>query len=308
MNILVTGGAGFIASHIVDKYISLGHRIIVVDHNLKNKSYLNSKAQYIESDIDDKKIEDIFRDNKIDVINHHAAQISVEDAEKFPEENAKTNILGTLHLLEMARKYKIKKFIFSSSAALYGNVKQLPVTENTLTNPNSQYGISKLCAEKYVLLYNQLYDLDITIFRYANAYGPRQKGGVIALCTQNILQNKPLAVRGDGETTRDFVFVEDIAEVNALVLTKQTQSKIFNVSTNTKTSINNFITFLSDITKITPQIIKTQLIAGEIINSRLDNTLIFKELQWKPKTSFKEGLQKTIVAFEKEYNHKELGE
>lgn len=300
MNILITGGAGFIASHIVDKYISLDHKVIVIDHNLKNKSYLNQKAQYIEADINDAKIENIFKTNQIDVINHHAAQISVESAEKFPEENAKTNIFGTLHLLEMARKYKVKKFIFSSSAAVYGNVKQLPVTENTPTNPDSQYGLSKLCAEKYVLLYNQLYNLDITVFRYANAYGHRQKGGAIPIFTRNILQNKPLTLRGNGETTRDFVFVEDIAEINALVLTKKTKSKIFNVSTNTEISINKFIAFLSAMTKMQPQIIKTPLIAGEIINSRLDNSLLFKELQWKPKTSFQEGLQKTIIALKKE--------
>ncbi len=300
LNILVTGGAGFIASHIVDKYISLGHKVIVLDHNLKNKSYLNPKANYIEADITNLKIEEIFKNNKIDIINHHAAQIDVAFAETNPQKNAEINIFGTINLLNLAKKYNIKKFIFSSSAALYGNVKQLPVTETTPTNPDSQYGLSKLCAEKYVFLYHQLYNLDITIFRYANAYGPRQKGGAIPLFTKNLLQNKQLTIRGDGAMTRDFVFVEDIAEINAIMLTKKTKSKIFNVSTNTEISMNDVITILSDLTKLQPKIIKTQLIAGEIINSRLDNTLMKQELQWQPKTSFKEGLQKTVAAFKKE--------
>ena len=300
MNILITGGCGFIGSHIVDAYIVAGHKVFVIDHNANSK-YKNLKAKYIEADITDSKIEQIFKENKIDVINHHAAQISVDAAEKDPITNAKINIFGTLNLLELARKYNIKKFIFSSSAAVYGNVKQLPVSENNLPKPDSQYGISKLCAEKYILLYNQLYNLDIAIFRYANAYGPRQKAGVIALCTQNLLQNKPLTIRGNGETTRDFVFVEDIAEINQIILSKKTKSKIFNVSTNTEIAINDFISQLSELSNhLKPNIIKTPLVSGEIINSRLDNHLLFEELNWKPKTNFNEGLQKTLQFFKKE--------
>src|SRR4030067_654229 len=250
MNILITGGAGFIGSNAADRFIREGHQVIVVDNlttgKLKN---LNPKAKFYKIDIKNREgLEGIFKENKIDIINHHAAQMDVRKSVDDPIYDADVNILGSLNLLQLAVKHKIKKFIFASTGgAVYGEQDYFPADEKHPQNPLSPYGISKLSLEKYLYFYKITYNLDYTILRYANVYGPRQdphgEAGVVAIFIQKMLNKEQPIINGNGEQTRDFVYVGDVVEANILAMENNPEldsgtDNIFNIGTSIETSVS----------------------------------------------------------------------
>lgn len=233
MKILVTGGAGFIGSHIVDLYIKNGYEVVVVDDlSTGEAEYINPKAKFYKLDVksgvnelnvDDFKLEDIFKEERPDIVNHHAAQISVSASVKDPIFDAKENILGTLNLLQNCIKYGVKKFIFASTGgAIYEETDKLPVDENHTTKPLSPYGVSKLANENYLNFYKKIHNLDSIILRYSNVYGPRQdpygEAGVVAIFTQKMLKGENPIINGDGNQTRDFIYISDAVQSNLLAL------------------------------------------------------------------------------------------
>lgn len=242
MKILVSGGAGFIGSNLVDKLVELGHNVVVIDNlSTGKKENLNKKAVFYETDIINKPIlEKIFEKERFEIVFHLAAQIDVRKSVEDSSKDAETNIIGSLNLLELSRKYRIKKFIFSSTGgAIYGDCK-IPTPENEKEMPFSPYGCAKLAVEKYIYYFNKVFGLDYVILRYANVYGPRQnskgEAGVVAIFLAKMINNTNPEINGTGEQTRDFVFVDDVVEANILALSKV--SGVFNISTGKETSIN----------------------------------------------------------------------
>ncbi|MGB3340687.1 MAG: NAD-dependent epimerase/dehydratase family protein [bacterium] len=301
MNILVTGGCGFIGSHIVDAYIDSGHEVWIIDNlstgDIKN---LNPKAKFIEKNIEDSDIEEIFKDVKFDVINHHAAQINVRVSVDNPLFDAKVNILGSLNLLSFGMKYHIKRFIFASSGGtVYGEPNQLPITEEFTIDPSSPYGISKATTEKYLTLYARLYDFDCVILRYSNVYGPRQisksEAGVISIFIECILKHNKCTVFGDGNQTRDYVYVGDVIAANIAAL--GCKSDIFNIGTGIETSVNDLIDMLSKI--IDKDVIHGHDDArpGDVLRNALNNTKAGSVINWHPGISLEQGIRRTFEYF-----------
>jgi len=242
MKVLVTGGAGFIGSHIVDLYIKEGYEVVVVDDlSTGNAKYINKKAKFYKLDINelnvnDYKLKEVFKEERPDIVNHHAAQISVIDSIKDPVFDAKVNILGTLNLLENCVKYNVKKFIFASSGGtVYKETDKLPVDENQPLKPLSPYGVSKIAIENYLYFYKKVHHLDSIILRYANIYGPRQdpygEAGVVAIFINKMLKGENPIINGDGNQTRDFVYISNAAKVNLLALN-------FSLEDENKSNIN----------------------------------------------------------------------
>jgi UDP-glucose 4-epimerase len=304
MKILVTGGAGFIGSHIVDAYISKGYEVVIVD-NLSSgkKENANPKAKFYYCDITRlDALKKIFERERPAIVNHHAAQINVRHSVTHPQDDATINILGSLNLLECCREFKIKKFIYASSGgAVYGDAKRLPCTENTPVNPLCPYGVSKHTIEHYLYLYSSLYGLDYVILRYSNVYGPRQdphgEAGVVAIFTQLLRKGKAAVINGDGNQTRDFVFVEDVAQANTSATELLTKSHIFNIGSGNESSVNEIYSNLKAILKSKNTAVHREAVPGEVRRIYLDHAKATKELEWKPRISLKMGLKKTVEWF-----------
>ena len=245
MKILLTGGAGFIGSHLLEAYVKNGYQVVIVDdlsHPVKNFEQIIQKTKLYKADICDfSSLKKIFRKEKPQVVNHHAAQssISSKGINLF-----KVNVLGTLNLLKLSKKYKVKKFIFASSAAVYGQAKSFPIKETNKIQPISEYGISKTSAEFYINLFKD--DFNAIIFRYSNVYGPRQdstaEGGVVSIFAENISKGKQCLIFGDGKQTRDFINVSDVVNANLKAL-QLDKSDIFNISSAKETSIIKLLGF-----------------------------------------------------------------
>ncbi len=306
MNILVTGGAGFIGSNAADRFIREGHQVIVVDNLITGKlKNLNPKAKFYKIDIRNREgLESIFKENKIDIINHHAAQMDVRKSVDDPIYDADVNILGSLNLLQLAVKHKIKKFIFASTGgAVYGEQDYFPADEKHPQNPLSPYGISKLALEKYLYFYKTTYNLNHTILRYANVYGPRQdphgEAGVVAIFAKKILKGEPPIINGDGGQTRDYTFVEDVVEANVLSV-KNEINGIYNIGTGIETSVNELCNIMLKISGTDIKPIHGPAKMGEQRRSVISYNKINTEYKWTPKYSLKDGLSKTIRFFENE--------
>ncbi len=296
--ILVTGGAGFIGSHIVDAYIEAGHHVAVVDDfSTGFHRNLNPQATIFEGNIQDKWfIREVFNHFVPNIVNHHAAQISVEKSVENPLLDNKINVEGTLNLLE-ASKQKIQKFIFASSGgAVYGNQSGAS-DEETCPNPISPYGISKLACEQYLNFYSEQYSLKIQILRYSNVYGDRQnalgEAGVITKFFHQFQNGVQPIIYGDGNNTRDFVFVRDVASANLLALHNDKEG-VWNISSNTETSVNDLYDQISIL--VNTRLPKTHGPArsSEVKSSKLDNTKAINELGWTPKFNLHSGL-KTLL-------------
>ena len=297
MKTLVTGGAGFIASHLVDRLIDEGHSVVVVD-NLSAGRFenVNKSATFYKIDIcNSTALELIFKKERPEVVNHHAAQVNVRKSVDTPMYDANVNILGSLNLCELSRKFQVKKFIYASTGgAVYGEPKSLPVKETCPVEPISQYGASKHTVEHYLYIFYKLYGLNFTVLRYPNVYGPRQsphgEAGVIAIFSEQILKNKRPTIFGDGSKTRDYVYVGDIITANMTVLNNSGNGEIYNLGWGKEiTDYEVFETvrraFLSNIKPIFGQ-----KRPGEIEHISLDSSKATKALGWKPKITFEEGV------------------
>lgn len=302
MKILVTGGAGFIASQIADEYINEGHQIFILDNLTTGfEKNINLKAQFIREDICSSAIISLFEKEKFDVINHHAAQIDVRKSVNDPVFDANTNILGTINLLQASIKTGVKKFIFASTGgAIYGEQEYFPADEKHPTNPVSPYGITKLTIEKYLYFYRNEYGLKYSILRYANVYGPRQnpfgEAGVVAIFTNKLLRNENPVINGNGKQTRDYVFVEDVVKANVIAL-NDNSSEIYNVGTGTETSVNELFLKLNKVAGNKAEEKHGPAPKGEQLRSVISSAKLFNRFKWKPSIKIDEGLQKTFNFF-----------
>lgn len=298
---LLTGGAGFIGSHLANKLIEMGQSVLVVDNlSVGNKNHLSSHVRFIKQNVNSTKIHETVRKFKPDYIFHLAAHTSLAHSLKSPKKHMTTNFLSLVDLLNSAKDVKTKKFIFSSSAAVYGTQVSKLAKETDTASPTSPYGVSKLAAEKYIEYYCRKHNMPYVSFRYSNVYGPKQsssaEGGVVAIFIKNILANKPVTINGEGNQTRDFIYVEDVAEAN-LIASNSNVSGIFNISTGRGMSINKIHEIIaksfSSNVKATQ---KQKNFYGEI-KSVLDNSAFKSKTKWKPKTDIKIGIQHTIDYF-----------
>ncbi|WP_180954404.1 NAD-dependent epimerase/dehydratase family protein [Bacillus sp. V5-8f] len=300
MSILITGGAGFIGTFTKNVLKQAGYNVILVDNFITgDRSNIEAGDHLIEKDIRDERLYDDLKESEIDAVIHLAAQTSVPDSLNDPVYDASENIEGTVKMLQLANRLKVKKFILASSAAVYGDNPACPLKETEALAPTSPYGLSKMTGEHYVDLLCRQYGIEATILRYANVFGPKQskdgEGGVIKIFIDKLLENQTLQIFGDGGQTRDFIYVEDIA--NAHLAAIKGPSGVYNVSTNTETSVNELVEVLTKLSKGSIPKEYAEPRQGDIYRSCLDNSRITNSLGWSPQYSFDEGLQKTFDAF-----------
>lgn len=300
MRILVTGGAGFIGSNVVDEYVEAGHEVAIIDDLSTGKEVnLNPKAKFFKLDIRDKNLPDIISSFAPEIINHIAAQIDVRKSVSEPIHNAEINELGTINLLESAVKNRVRKVLFSSTGgAIYGEVeKKSGASEEHKQEPISPYAITKRSVEMYLHAYNKLYNLDFTVLRYGNVYGPRQdplgEAGVIAIFCGKMLKGEIPTIYGDGNQLRDYVYVKDVANANILALSTGS-GQIFNIGTGRGVSVNELFANLKELLKFDKDARYEPPRAGELSRSVLNCKKAKKELNWKAKTNIKKGLKLTL--------------
>ncbi len=313
MQILVTGGAGFIGSNLVDALVDEGHEVVVVDNLSSGKrENLNPAARFYELDICDPMLEEVFRKEKIDYVNHHAAQIDVRHSVADPVDDARANILGLLNLLENCRKYGVKGVVFASSGGVvYGEPTKLPAAEKFPKGPQSPYGVSKLTSEFYLAYYAGVMNLPYIALRYANVYGPRQdphgEAGVVAIFGQKMLRGETPVIYGDGEQVRDYVYVGDVVRANLLALKRLQEGGIscgsggcaindfaYNIGTGEGTSVNRLFELLKEITGFTGEPEYGPERKGELRKIYLDVGKAKAELGWEPEVELREGLRRTV--------------
>jgi UDP-glucose 4-epimerase len=305
LKILVTGGAGFIASQIADAYMKEGHQVFVLDNLLTGfKKNVNPKAVFIEKDIIDPTLSELFEKEKFDVVNHHAAQMDVRKSVSDPAFDATTNILGTINLLQNCIKTGVKKIMFASTGgAVYGEQSYFPADENHPTQPLSPYGISKLTVEKYLYFYFAQHKLKYTILRYANIYGPRQnamgEAGVVAIFSTKLLKGEQPIINGSGKQTRDYVFVGDVVKVNLLTLGDDVCAT-YNIGTATETDVNVLYKTLNRIIGKGQEEKHGPAAPGEQMRSVISSDKIFNKFKWCPSTSLRSGLLETVNYFKNE--------
>lgn len=301
MKVLITGGYGFIGSHVAERFHKEGYEVYIIDNlTTGNRGNISFKHRGYEVAVEDAKCEEVFRANQFEAVVHLAAQASVNTSIVNPRLDSESNVLGLVNMLNLAQKYNVKKFVFASSAAVYGTNDQFPLTEETPCDPISPYGISKLVGESYCRKWNELYGLETICFRFSNVYGPRQssagEGGVVSIFMDKLLSGQTLHVYGDGNQTRDFVYVEDVAD--AIFRASYSRATgVFNLSTETECSVNELITALGGLQSIN-DISYEERRDGDIIRSVLSNARLKRELDWSPMYGIAEGLRRTYAWFE----------
>lgn len=302
MRILVTGGAGFIGSNIVDNFVQEGHKVTVVDNLTTGfEGNVNPKAKFFKVDIRSAVIDKIFERTKPDVLCHHAAQIDVRKSTTDPIFDAEVNIIGSLNLLNACARHKVKKIIFASTGgAIYGEQDYFPADEKHSATPLSPYGVTKLTIEKYLHFYRETHGIEYVSLRYANVYGPRQnpfgEAGVVAIFAQRLLSGKQAVINGDGKQTRDFVFVADVVESDVLAL-DYPRSDIFNIGTGNESDVNAVFRILRRKTGSKQKEIHAPAKPGEQQRSVLDSSKAGRILGWKPRVALDEGLARTVEYF-----------
>ncbi len=299
MKILVTGGAGFIGSNVVDALVKDGHEVTVLDNLSTGKEEnINPEVKFYNIDLLDlESLELVFREFKPDVVNHHAAQIDVRKSVEDPAFDAETNVIGSVNIFELAVNYGVRRIILSSTGgALYGELTKLPASENSSIEPLSPYGVSKYCVENYLNYFKHLYGLERVILRYSNVYGPRQdplgEAGVVAIFTGKILKGENPVIYGDGTQTRDYLYVDDVVRANLLAM--DGKEGTYNIGTGIETSVNELLGIFAGLLskEVNPQY--SQARKGEVHRISLDGERARKELGFAPKYSLEEGLKKTI--------------
>jgi len=303
--VLVTGGAGFIGSHVVDALVARSDRVWVVDDlSSGRRDQVNSSAEFVEMDIADPALRDMFRDVEFDLVSHHAAQIDVRVSVTDPARDAKVNILGLLNVLEGAREAGTGRVIYvSSGGVVYGEPEQVPTPESAPKLPLSPYGVAKLSGEQYLYYYREVHGLEYVALRYANVYGPRQdphgEAGVVAIFCDRLQSGEELTIFGDGEQTRDYVYVQDVVSANlwasdvTLDRGPGLDSVAFNVGTGTPTSVNRLADVLENIAAISPGRAHELGRAGELRHSTLDVSRL-SDRGWTPRYSLEYGLTQTF--------------
>jgi UDP-glucose 4-epimerase len=302
-SILITGGAGFLGSHIVDSFVKKNLKVTVIDNlsTTTSSAFVNPKAELIEMDINDKNLKKIIQSLNPKIILHAASQISVSISSRFPMEDAKNNIIGSLNLLESITDFQKCYFIFiSSGGAIYGENLESPVKETQLCCPKSPYGLSKLTVENYMKYFSESRNLNHLIVRPANIFGPRQnpngESGVVSIFANSMLKNQKVSIFGDGHDFRDYVYVKDVVNFVDQAIEKRV-SGVFNVGTGLSVTTNKVFSDLAKILdyKKNPDYLPNR--PGDIKGIRLDSTKALKEINWNPKTNFTQGLEETITFF-----------
>ncbi|MEW6298998.1 MAG: NAD-dependent epimerase/dehydratase family protein [Thermodesulfobacteriota bacterium] len=302
MRILVTGGAGFIGSHVVDAYIEAGHEVFVVDDlSTGKREHVHPLAHFVRADIQDAAVRQLMVREKIEVLNHHAAQMDVRRSVADPLFDARVNILGLLNVLEGAREAGTKKVLFASSGGtVYGEQETFPAPEDHPTRPISPYGVSKRAGEHYLYFYRVQYGMPYIALRYANVYGPRQdphgEAGVVAIFTLRLLSGAQPVINGDGKQTRDYVFVGDVARANLAALDAAYTGPL-NVGTGIETDVNQLFQSLRALTNPAVPEAHGPAKPGEQRRSVLAWDRAAAVLGWRPQVGLADGLQQTVAYF-----------
>jgi UDP-glucose 4-epimerase len=303
MKILVTGGAGFIGSHVVDQYLEHGYEVVIVDDlSTGRESNLNRAARFYQLDIRSPQLGEVFERERPDFVNHHAAQMNVRRSVADPFFDADVNILGSLNLIECAKQFGVKRFVYiSTGGAVYGEPEYLPCDEAHPVNPICQYGASKHTAEHYLYIYHVNYGLAYTVLRYPNVYGPRQdphgEAGVVAIFAGQMLGDQPVVINGDGEQVRDFVYVGDCARANLLALQAASDYAIYNLGSGQGASVNLIFSKLAMVTGYGQPPCYGPAKVGETRRIYLDATKARDQLGWSPQTDLDTGLSRTVDYF-----------
>ncbi len=306
MRIIVTGGAGFIGSHVADAYAAAGHELLVIDslweHGGGTRANVPSGISLVNIDVRDEAIGRVFADFKPDVVNHHAAQHSVAISVRDPIYDAQVNVVGLLNVLEHASRAGVRKVIFASSGATFGTPEHFPITEATPQLPTSPYGITKMVGERYLRFYRENKELDYTALRYGNVYGPRQdpngEAGVISIFIGKFLARQGVRIDWDGEQTRDYVFVADVARANLAALERGSGQE-YVIGTGTKTSVNDVYRTLVKISGFEAPIESAPRRPGDARDAQFDSARARAELDWSPSTSLDDGIRTTYEYFER---------
>jgi len=304
LKILITGGAGFIGSHIADNFIGQGHKVIILDNlSMGRRENLNPKAKFYLMDIRSQEVKKVFEQEKFEVVCHQAAQMDVRKSVEDPLFDAEVNIKGSLNLLENCVKFKVNKFLFASTGgAVYGEQQEFPCDESHPLKPVSPYGITKLTMEKYLLYYSVQFGLKYTILRYSNVYGPRQnpegEAGVVAIFTNKLIRGEQPIINGDGTQTRDYVYVSDVVQANLKALIHN-KNDIYNIGTGIETNVNNIFHTLNNHIGSKIQEKHGPAKPGEQQRSVISYKKAEKLLPWKPEINLDRGLQMTVEFFRK---------
>lgn len=298
MKVVVTGGAGFIGSHIVDLLIEQGSEVAVIDNlSTGDLAHVHQQATLFQTDIVGEQLDEIFQQYRPEAVIHQAAQVDVPKSMREPLSDGFVNVMGTLNVLESAKRYGVKKIVYASSCAVYGEPLENPITEQHRIDPISLYGASKWLGECYIRTYHRIHQLDYTILRYANVYGPRQgekgEGGVVSIFLRNLMEGVSPTIFGDGKQTRDFVYVKDVARANVLAVRQGSQQTV-NVSTNVSTSIESLYEQLKYHTRIDLPVVYKQARPGDIQHSLLNASRSKQHLGWEPRYSLQKGIAETV--------------
>jgi UDP-glucose 4-epimerase len=302
LKVLVTGGAGFIGSHIADRLVADGHDLVLVDNlSTGHVERLHAKARFYQMDLQSPWLDELFRIERPEAVVHQAAQASVRRSVENPVFDASVNVLGTAALLQASAHHGVRRFLFASTGgALYGDADVIPTAEDYPTLPVSPYGASKLAGEVYLRTFHALHGLSYAALRYANVYGPRQdphgEAGVVAIFTRRLLSGEPARINGDGKQTRDFVYVGDVADANARALSSDAVGS-FNVGTGVETDVITLFQLLKRLTGSNQSQEHGPAMPGEQRRSVVDARKIEKVLGWRPQTSLEAGLDATVRHF-----------
>lgn len=304
MRIMVTGGAGFIGSHVTDAYLAAGHEVLVLDalleHGGGKRQNVPPRALFMHMDIRDETIARIFQEFKPDVVSHHAAQASVAIGSRDPIYDAQVNVVGLLNILENSVRHGVRKVVYASSGAIFGTPERLPMNESTPQRPESPYGITKMVGEHYLRFFQQERGLEFTSLRYGNVYGPRQdpngEAGVIAIFIGKFLANEGVRIDSDGEQTRDYVYVRDVAAVNLAAL-ERGSGGMYCIGTNKRTSVNQIYQELCAVSGFQAPVEHAPKRQGDARDAQFDWALAKKELDWSPRTDLREGIRETYEYF-----------